>query len=406
MKAFRKVLAGLVAGTLLCLAQIPAEAYTLTPEAEYRAGEGLAKWHPPRIDNLWLKTILWYIIDRNPDRLRWATDSNTRGIVDCSMGYTKGKFMNSVCLPGGRIIVYDGLIEAMTTRDVEGGNVLSGKVTPLSDASSIYGTSAVAIVIAHECVHWEQNSLQGIIDTMFPLLSADTRKKLIYEAEHGDGLCRQMDMVSTSENVSPALSKFIYNSEEAADKGSLELVMNCNIFSPGSLITAAEILGGGDDAKAPHPTKEKRIKMGKDYIARISGGRIRLDSEDRMSIDGKLFMGTGYMPERDDVNKKNRTLYVAGQLAKSLCQHHDTMVLGGARAFRDFNGHVVMMSYVKGSSADGTVIDIFDLTINDEREIYAGKKKKNPEYKALTTLRNFLLHEGMKEKKLPLEENR
>ena len=111
-------------------------------------------------------------------------------------------------------------------------------------------------------------------------------------------------------------------SEYAADEEAWALLESVPEYSIGSQLTDNLLRKQGKYAFELNNTKsasdDKRIGAIIGHISKISGGRVKIDEACRLTVDGRPFMGTGYVPASDDATKEERTAYLAGQIASCM----------------------------------------------------------------------------------------
>ncbi len=111
-----------------------------------------------------------------------------------------------------------------------------------------------------------------------------------------------------------------------------------------------------------------------------------------MKLDGKLFLGTGYLPARHDVSAYDRTAYVAGQLAKSIHYNVRRLIpLDDDSTISRSSGMVPLMAVCGDGPGRRFVIDKFAVTKSAARALVAGQEAGyGPEIKAAAEIYAFL----------------
>lgn len=146
---------------------------------------------------------------------------------------------------------------------------------------NIANNSSIAAIFAHECAHFAHEDW----------------KRASYRETRG-----------------------AYNAELAADALGMEFLSNTPEYSPGSAITVR--LRNSDTQYTQntgrHPSNATRIEKEREILRKMSKGRVAVKQSGRTSIDGKLVNGTGFLPDSDDSDSVERTLYVAGQIASAI----------------------------------------------------------------------------------------
>lgn len=337
------------------------------------------------------------IIRWNKDRLQKYADNSRRGLRPMHLLITNGK-INAYSIPGGHIFVSDGLITAFMAREFDPYTGIFSEGKQFGNGYEIYGHSAIAATIAHEDSHWERNFLQNETDVVTSHISEQKEEALKRKLRTGDGAgyMHALDAHGYSANVFPSMKEFIYQEELRADLGAMELLDNTDAYSPGSLITVVRRMKDStmqqNAAEISHPTASVRTEQVIDHIRRLSGGRVVLDKEGRMSLDGKLFLGSGYLPARKDVTAFDRTVYVAGQLAK--CVHYKStriVPLDDDTSIRKSQGMVPFVAICDADTDRRFVIDKFDVSQYDAGVLASGKQiDQTKEQEAASEIIKFL----------------
>ena len=394
----------LLAGTVFFAATSLTEAHiAITPTMEQVAGEGQIRTegiayvatHPG------LQLIQDTILKWNPDRLTAYTDDFQRGIRPVHMAMTNEKEVTAYSFAGGHVFISDAMATAFMAReyDPNTGNTY-GMQRSLNNGYEIYGHSALAATMAHEYAHWERNYLQREVDLLTQYLNPAGEEVVARKLQNSDGagFIREMNAVSTLPSVVPAAKKFSYKEEFAADQGSMEFLDNTDVYSPGSLMTVLSRIQDSDDSKGRtlHPTNAARSAQVINHINQLSNGRVQIDEKGRMKLDGKLFMGNGYMPARDDVTSFDRTVFVAGQLAKSV--HYGAGTKGNRisaitdeNVYKKAGNKTVLIAYNNKNSNRRFLLDKFDISLEETEKIADGKAAgAAKEYKAEQEIVRFL----------------
>jgi len=381
----------------------PAEArITITPLQEQQIGWGsinkaaVAYIHElPALD--YIQNVL---ITNNKDRLVAYKDDNHRGLRSPHVYMTNRTMVNAYSIPGGHIFVSDALIPAFMSYgyDPQTGNCSGmSKERKFGIFWEIYGHSTIAAAIAHEDAHWERNFIQREVDFMTSQTNraVEDSLKLKLKVADGQGVVRELDAIGLSDKVFPKTKEFIYKEEYEADKGALTLLDNTELFSPGSLMTISrrmrdtETIGGSKAIS--HPSGEVRRQIVIDHIKKLSRGRVEVDQQGCMKLDGKLFMGSGYLPKRDDVSAFDRTVYVAGQLAK--CVNFGAKRLTAVvdeDTYKRADGMYPIVA-VNDKTTKRVVIDKLDVSQYDATALKTGKPTgHSAEMKAAKEIKKFL----------------
>lgn len=224
----------------------------------------------------WLKQIEDWLIAANPDKLNYNDGKHDRWLEPAY--FTPGEYGNAnVYSNGGDIIYTDGEYRLASNRGMEDESFDPDKWTA-RETYELNTNSNIAADLAHECSHF---------------IHRDSTVKL-----------------------SPKESCAI---ELRADIEGMQLMDKVPRYSMGSMITMEKrsyIRGNKQDEN--YPTSEERLDNEIAYLEKISGGRVKLDRNLRLTLDGKLLFGTGYMPDSEDATHMERTAYLAGQIASCI----------------------------------------------------------------------------------------
>lgn len=363
--------AAAMAAALMLLAALAEARIAISPAQEQVAGEGqirnagaaYIKEYPP------LQIIQDTIIKWNKSRLTIFSDINRRGLHPVHLLITKNSRVNAFSVAGGHIFVSDAMTKAFMARNFDPNTgKTSGMEKPLGNGYEIYGHSALAAVLAHEYSHWEGNYLQQEADLVVSYLNGPGEGVLAGKLERGDGqsFMREMEHIASLPKVQPSVTAFFQKEEARADSGAMDLLDRTDVYSPGSLMTVASRLldtNGLSDAK--HPGSAARKAAAAAHIRKLSGGRVEIGIDGKMKLDGKLFLGTGFMPSRSDVDSFDRTAYVAGQLAKCVHEGISQVVFVDDENSLQLSGGMPLM-IARGNGDVRFLVDKFDGSRKDE----------------------------------------
>lgn len=373
----------------------------LTPVQEQQVGRG--QIYGAGVAYLDVSPALTLIQDTlihwNADRLVPYKDDNHRGLRPPHLLVTNRSRVSAYSLPGGHIFVSDALVTAFLAREFDPyTGIPSGmqKENQFGNGCEIYGHSALAAVLAHEASHWERNFLQQETNTILTHIDAEQedelRRKLL--AQDGKGYNDKLDELGFTSKVFPSVKQFMYEEELAADRGGMELLDSTDVYSPGSLMTVVSRLRDAVDApgKIVHPTASARKKQLIEHIRELSHGRVQLDENGRMKLDGRLFLGSGYLPARADVSAYDRTAYVAGQLAKSIhYQARHLMTLDDDHTISRSGNMIPLVAVCDAEPGRRFLIDKFALSKSQARILAAGQNAGHGlEGKAAQEIADFL----------------
>ena len=204
------------------------------------------------------------IVKSNPDKLSFTDHRKRRWVMPAYMT-TRGKPDWGGESVGGPYIILN-----------HNTMVFLGK-NKIKDSEQIIYTSQVATVIAHECGH---------------IIHHDTRLQRLIELP---------------------FSRSSVSTEARADDAGMDLINNVPEYSIGSFMW---IRNGVEDKK--HPSDEEAVRQVIKKIKDLSGGRVILGTDGSLTVDGTLLLGTGYLPYGMDAPARERTEYLAGQIASCI----------------------------------------------------------------------------------------
>lgn len=164
--------------------------------------------------------------------------------------------------------------------------------------------------------------------------------------------------------------------EYAADEMAMVLLGNVPEYSAGSRIDVdLSMTGNGYDPALgyqTHPSDQDRAKAELSYIKKISGGRVVLDRDCHLTVDGKLFMGTGYLPDSEDGESLERTVYLAGQIAtciqKGIWKRANAAHASESIFFNNGRNDKTTLVMCKDSTLNGDPLKIFGTFDVDPRK--------------------------------------
>ena len=401
--AKKKYLGAAFAAAMIAVSFNPTEAearITLTPVQEQQIGWGqinssgaVYQTASPQLAEIQNTLIKW-----NKDKLKAYSNDNVRGLRSPHLLITNRSKVSAYSLPGGHTFISDAMVVAFLSREFDPNTgVPTGqqKENQFGNGYEIYGHSAIAAAIAHENAHWERNFIQKETDTIVSRISSSQEDNLKLKLQVGDGrgYNNELDRLGFTDKLFPSVKDFVYKEELEADKGAMEFLDNVDVYSPGSIMTVVSRLRDGKDKPKTlvHPVSSVRKKQVIEHIKKLSGGRVQIDEQGKMKLDGKLFMGSGYMPERSDVTAFDRTVYVAGQLAK--CVHDRAKrvsPMDDAHSISSAKGMIPIVM-VNNSTRKRYVIDKFDISEYDAKALEMNKNEgHSAENKAARELVRFL----------------
>jgi hypothetical protein len=254
-----------------------------------------------------------HIVNSNPDHLSFFNDRKHKRHLDRIQVSTEPT-VNGFSFPGGFTFITKDMIDMINTVRDDGYTDMDHMRN--NKRVNIYNNGTIAFVMAHEFAHFanedylRKTDKQMTTDILFSVFggTGDVTKSMIEDQAHTlitDLNTKQMSL-RTEEQADSTGLKFI-------DKTSLYSIGNAAIFFHRleALQSRQKVV---KDKSNPHSSTELRLQRVLDQIKDDSKGRIEIKN-DRLFVDGKLFMGTGLLPAKDNVTALDRTYYVAGQLA-------------------------------------------------------------------------------------------
>lgn len=222
---------------------------------------------------------------------------------------------NAFSFPAGLTIVTEGALEDCFH------NYGSGADTNYESGHHLYGESRLAGVLAHEMGHWSRTDyLIGIAATGEGKDFMEQTRRAISESDW-EKLTSLADETILNGQRAEKYRKSYLKREKAADNLAMGFLAKSEAFSPGSLayflithdIKDEELLDS-----APHPSLDDRLGIIFGWMKDVSGGRVSVGKDRRLYLDGIPFRGTGLMHEAEGADPEEKTLYLAGQLAKAV----------------------------------------------------------------------------------------
>ena len=289
----KKKLCGVVAAVMLAgsMATVPYIAFPqyaeaakyISPDRERLNGQNFIaeqkKLH--KVEKLSPTSYYWDIMDKiikaNPNKLNYDDGKHDRWVsglywsedTDQSNAFSNGGYILVTAKKAYLSSLYDDGEHKAEPRDIS------------EQPNNIYLLSSFATDIAHEFAHFEYKDSAIIGDKR-------NQTKVEYDADQ-EGM-RLADAVPEY-----SMGSFV-----------------SNYFHERHLVYIND--GKGDY----HPSWKQYRDANRAYIEKISKGRVKLDEDCRLTIDGKLFMGTGYMPSSEYSDYRERTAYLAGQIASCI----------------------------------------------------------------------------------------
>lgn len=321
----KKMVAVAVAAMSLA-APLSAEAHILSSAQEKnigtKAANAYAKKHNCRED-----AIITYIQDRimsyNTDKLwRYGTPGHKRGLERILL--SDDTHVNAMSYGGGQIYVYQGMMDCLALKDYSHGqNWASSNKNPWKKCN-IYQMSALAGVIGHEMGHWENEDMLKDADSRFATAGLIVLIPVanIYTALLAAAGGNIVNMFSSRQ--------LSFDAEKAADEKGIEYCAPVPEYSIGSMAAwhyrDSQLF---EDSKSfsnwlqPHSKDEVRVaralatmgETSKDFFE-WKGLDLYMDGKkvDMLTLGGQSVV----LAPRNDVEWRERTFYVVGQLASCI----------------------------------------------------------------------------------------
>lgn len=352
----KKLLASLFALTLAgapaIFAPTPVEAHLLSCNQERGIGTRVynkaVKGHTVHPATGDVAAIQDRLVECNSSRLNLKDNSHrrylARTVIDESVNYP-----NAFMAPGGISVVYAKQIEIDRKYD-RAARIQDDVERPL-DAVNYSAQSVCASTLAHEYGHYANEDFLRMADRhvamSIALACIPTPASIAVAASAG-----------TAAGNILVIRQESFAAEAGADATALDFLDNVPEYSMGSAITSFRHLqkylrstnqkdsGGFRNFIQAHSHTDKRIERIRTHIADVSNGRVQLAEDGRLTVDGNLVCGTGRLMDADRADGRERTDYLAGQIASCMARH--IWKPEHLRAMKE-------SEYVRGGSSDHTV---------------------------------------------------
>lgn len=296
------------------------------------------------------------LIEKNSDCLNYEDKKHKRYLARTMVDETPAS-PNAFMAPGGRSVIYAKEIDIDRTYD-RAARIEDDARRGLGPAD-YSARSNIAATLAHEYGHYANEDFLKSADRHMAIAVAfaciPSPATLAADAALTAGLAAGNLLTVRQES---------FNAEADADATSLDFLDNVPEYSMGSAITTfhryekyLRSTGGKDSSDGvrnfinPHSKSDTRIQRVRDHIKDVSLGRVTLDADDRLTVDGQLVFGTGYLADADRADSRERTVYLAGQIAGTMKRH----------LFRP--GYLCLMrecDFAPGGSENRTVLVVAD----------------------------------------------
>lgn len=218
------------------------------------------------------------LIDYNQDRLNFDDGKHERWLEPI---YLKRDHVEANAWSNGGIVIMtsqEGALCAYRSPDEEYSEGFTRKL----ERDNLIVSSNFASVLAHEFAHFANK------DTM---LTGQSHKENIRE-------------------------------ELQADVDGMDMMAKVPQYSMGSMISI-HLMERDYHPYPPspdYPSNQEATEYCMKHLSKVAKGRVSLDNDMRMTVDGKLFMGDGWVHggTKEEGNRRERTLYLAGQIASCI----------------------------------------------------------------------------------------
>ena len=312
-----------------------------------------------------IKRIQQRLVENNPGKgLLLSGGARTRYMVPIKV--TTDPQVNAFTFPGGHIYVAQQMIDFCNTRDSDGYTDHRNY-----NRNSLYNNGTLAFVVGHEMGHfvnadylreYDKNFRWNLLFNIFQMKAKTP--EAVFLAGEVQGMVNRLTTRQLSFKV-----------EKQADEKGCDFVEHVPEYSLGNAAIFFRRLGNLEainntrqDWQRPHSKTDVRYRRILTRMKKISHGRVQI-KDGKFYLDGKLFMGTGLMPAKRQVDALDRTLYVAGQVAAAIdqgCWNERSVMVTENNGWTPGVGaqHLALFA----GESRGTqmrvrkVIDVFDLT--------------------------------------------
>ncbi len=345
MQDLKKILAALL--SIVTIAAIPvfelepatAEAHMLSSKQERSIGDKIYRKHtkdhyievPSETDIVSIAQKR--LVECNPDRLNMNDGKHKRWLYPTVIDRSE-TYPNAYMYPGGRSVIFYTNVDIETIYDKH-DNFRDDDYRPTS-ADYYTSNSNVAAVLAHEYGHWANADFLRSADRHMGIAVALSCIPIPVGAVVGAHIATAGGNVLLNRQES-------FNAEAGADQAALELLANVPEYSMGSFISSftrykkylksnnmTDKTTNFKDFVAAHSHNDTRMQRACDYMKKISNGRVELDINSRLKVDGKPVGIDGLLMDTKLADGKERTAFIAGQIAtciqKGIWDHHHLVI--------------------------------------------------------------------------------
>lgn len=257
------------------------------------------------------------LVECNPKKLNMKDGRHKRWLAPTVIDNTPN-YPNAYMYPGGYSVIYSKEIEYDTTYD-EAAAIQNDRRRPTTPAYYT-SNSNIAAILAHEYGHWSNADFLRNADRHLAISALISAIPIPVGAVAGATIAVQGGNVMLNREES-------FKSEQGADQSSLEFLSNVPEYSMGSALSSFARYkkylrsyhlnegGGFENFVAAHSHTDTRMQRACDYIKKISHNRVDIDIDCRLRVDGAYLCGTGYLADAYRADGKERTAFLAGQMA-------------------------------------------------------------------------------------------
>lgn len=262
------------------------------------------------------------LVTCNSDRLNMQDGKHkrylSRTLVDSSVNWP-----NAFMAPGGKSVIYAKQIE-IDRKDDRTASSQTDPERPLN-LVNYSAESNLASTLAHEYGHYANEDFLNAVDRHMALAIALSCIPTPATIAANAGIAAGNVMVVRQET---------FNMEKGADATGVEFLANVPEYSMGSMITSFQNYqkylrstnqkdgGGWRNFVTAHSHTDLRIDRVRDRIAEVSQSRVMLSKDGVLTVDGERVNGTGRLMDMQLANGRERTNYLAGQIASTMKRHY------------------------------------------------------------------------------------
>jgi len=340
------------------------------------------------------------LVQYNPERLNMKDGKHKRWIARTEVDYS-ATYPNAFMAPGGYNVIYEKEIEMGRTYD-KYDKIQQDPVRPL-DVANYSARSNVAATLAHEYGHWANADFLRMADRHIALSVA-------LAAIPVPGAAAVAASVGAQAANVMVIRQETFAAEAGADEAALEFLDNVPDYSMGSVLSNfhrdqkymrshnMKEGGGFQNFLYAHSHTDTRMERARDYIKKVSKDCVDIDEDFRLRVDGTLVNGTGRLMDADRADGKERTAFLAGQIASCIKrgvwkpEHLTTMTEKAYTRGYGSEDRTVLVACQEAGKAEGhglivKVLGTFDYPMKRAKNLLtAAQKKAAAEFQAVWDL--------------------